>query len=136
MTLSAGDPGTGGLGFAGLTAAGASPKDAWEAIRDRASSPETQALLETMRASPHGAAALETARSQWAAQGLAPPWEPAIVPASLAEAGTDPAAVPAGTTASKCAACGEIRLSYPADRTDEWKHHFDYCEYPVLSDES
>jgi hypothetical protein len=50
-----------------------------------------------------------------------------IVSITLADAGVDPAGVPEGTTASRCTACGEVRLSYPGDLTDEWKHHFDYC---------
>jgi hypothetical protein len=35
--------------------------------------------------------------------------------------------VPAGTTASRCQACGEIRLHYPGDLRDPWKKHFDHC---------
>lgn len=50
-----------------------------------------------------------------------------IVSIPLAAAGVDPASVPDGTTASRCTACGENRLHYPGDLTDEWKHHFDYC---------
>jgi hypothetical protein len=50
-----------------------------------------------------------------------------IVPVDLAEVVADPATFPAGTRASRCRACGETRLHYPGDRTDEWKHHFDYC---------
>jgi hypothetical protein len=50
-----------------------------------------------------------------------------IVSVTLAAAGTGPASVPEGTTASRCTACGETRLRYRGDPTDEWKHHFDYC---------
>ena len=50
-----------------------------------------------------------------------------IVSVTLAAASIDPASVPEGTTASRCTACGETRLRYPGDPTDEWKHHFDYC---------
>jgi hypothetical protein len=46
---------------------------------------------------------------------------PAAVPA-------DYGPVPAGTTASCCQACGEIRLHYPGDLRDPWKHHFDTCD--------
>ncbi|MGH3426622.1 MAG: hypothetical protein ACRDQZ_03455 [Mycobacteriales bacterium] len=51
-----------------------------------------------------------------------------IVGITLAEAGVDPASFPEGTSASRCTGCGESRLSYPGDLTDEWKKHFDYCD--------
>ena len=44
--------------------------------------------------------------------------------AAPAEAG----AVPEGTKASRCRACGETRLHYPGDTSDPWKKHFDYCD--------
>ena len=50
-----------------------------------------------------------------------------IVGIALADAGIDPASMPGGTTASRCTACDEVRLSYSGDLTDEWKNHFDYC---------
>jgi hypothetical protein len=122
----------GDLGFAARLGTGASPRNAWEEIRARCSGPELRAVLGAMRASDQGRAALEASRQQWLAQGLVPPWEPAITPVPLDEAVPDGFVAPEGTTASRCAACGETRLNYPADLTDEWKHHFDYCSYPEV----
>ena len=122
-----------GHGFAGLLGAGASPRDAWEELNGR---PQLAATLNAMRATERGRAALEESRQRWLAQGFVPPWEPAIVPVPLADAVPGGSGVPEGTTASRCAACGETRLSYPGDRADEWKHHFDSCTYPeLLADE-
>jgi hypothetical protein len=50
-----------------------------------------------------------------------------IIPVPLAEAVEDPGAVPAGTTASRCLACDEVRLHYPGSPLDPWKKDFDYC---------
>jgi hypothetical protein len=50
-----------------------------------------------------------------------------VISVPLSEAVEDPSAVPAGTTASRCLACGEIRLHYPGSPLDPWKKHFDYC---------
>lgn len=50
-----------------------------------------------------------------------------IISVPLAEAVDNPGSVPAGTTASRCLACGEIRLHYPGDPLDPWKKHLDYC---------
>jgi hypothetical protein len=54
--------------------------------------------------------------------------------AELAEGVIEPTAMPAGygpvpegTTASRCRACGEIRLHYPGDLRDPWKKHLDHC---------
>jgi len=54
--------------------------------------------------------------------------------ADLAEGVIEPVAVPddrgplaEGTTASRCRACGEIRLHHPGDLRDPWKKHFDHC---------
>lgn len=130
----------GAFGFAGLTATGASPLDAWEAMRSRLADPELSAAFDAMRATGQGRAALDAARREWRAQGLLPPWEPAIMPVPLVDAvppGTlpDEIAVPEGTTANRCAACGEIRLRYPDSPYDEWKHHFDHCTYPEAAPE-
>ena len=55
--------------------------------------------------------------------------------AELAEGVIQPVAMPdgqgplpEGTTASRCQACGEIRLHYPGDLRDPWKNHFDSCD--------
>jgi hypothetical protein len=121
------------LGFAALRGAGSPPRDAWEEVSARFSGAGLRAALEAMRASDRGRAALEQSRQQWLAQGFTAPWEPAIAPVALAEVVPDGFTVPEGTTAARCAACGETRLSYPGDLTDEWKHHFDYCTYPEVS---
>jgi hypothetical protein len=121
-----GDPAAGG-GAAGLTAPTASPQATWQAIRDRSADPELVAILAQMAATPAGRAALAASRRSWAAHGLEPPW-PRIVPVALADvlpAGA--AAIPEGTTASRCTACGEARLARPGDRGDEWRHHLGYC---------
>lgn len=44
-------------------------------------------------------------------------------------AGSGP--LPAGTTASRCQGCGEIRLHYPGGLRDPWRKHFDTCEGAV-----
>lgn len=48
-----------------------------------------------------------------------------IEPAAIPD-GSGP--LPAGTTASRCQGCGEVRLHYPGDLQDPWKKHFDYCD--------
>ncbi len=130
----------GAFGFAGLTAAAASPLEAWEEMQSRLARPELSAALAAMRATGPGRAELEAAGRQWLAQGLLAPWEPAIAAVPLDEAvppGTlpDEIAMPEGTTANRCAACGEIRLRYPDSPYDEWKHHFDHCTYPEVAPE-
>jgi len=117
---------------AGLTAPGTTPREAWEQISSRSATPEFRAGLAAMRSSEQGRDALGAARQQWISRGLVPPWEPAITPVPLAAAVPDQFTVPDGTTASRCAACRETRLSYPGDQTDPWKHHFDHCPYPEL----
>lgn len=110
----------------------ASPGEEWEAIAGRSSDASFLESLAALAATPEGRAALAATQQQWEAAGLEPPW-PGFVPVPLADAlapggfPADAALVPDGTTASRCTACGEVRLSYPGDRTDEWKHHPDHC---------
>lgn len=62
----------------------------------------------------------------------AEPAEGVIQPCAVpAEAG----AVPEGTTASCCQACGETRLHFPGDTTDPWKKHFDHCDGAAEAEE-
>jgi hypothetical protein len=131
--LNAEFPDDAGAGIAGLTpsddASPAQAKRVWQAARDRCSDPAFAPVLAGIAATPQGLAALAASRRTWAGYDLEPPW-PSIVPVALADAlppGPAAPAVPDGTTASRCTGCGETRLSYPGDRTDEWKHHFDHC---------
>jgi hypothetical protein len=118
--------------WAGLTTPGSTPREAWEQISARSAAPEFRSGLAAMRSTEQGRAALEEARQRWLSRGLVPPWEPAITPVPLAGAVPDEVAVPSGTTASRCTACRQTRLSYPGDQTDPWKHHFDHCPYPEI----
>jgi hypothetical protein len=64
------------LGFAGLVVTGHSPDAAWREIRDRtANSPEVQRMIEHLKSTDRGRAALKISRQQWAEQGFAPPWD-------------------------------------------------------------
>jgi hypothetical protein len=64
------------LGFAGLLAEGLSPADAWQAIRDDlAAEPAALAVIAELDRDEEGRAALAWSRQQWAAHGLAPPWD-------------------------------------------------------------
>lgn len=58
-------------GFAGMTAAGVSPADAWQQIRDDLiACPGALALLQQLDPD-----SLRWSRQRWAAHGLPPPWE-------------------------------------------------------------
>lgn len=64
------------LGFAGLIAEGVDPKAAWEAIRKGALEPSTQAIIDQLRQTDDGRAALAASAARWAELGFDPPWEP------------------------------------------------------------
>jgi hypothetical protein len=119
-------------GVAGLTAPDENPEGTWKAISARGDDLGLTVALAQLAATAEGRAALATSRRSWAQAGLEPPW-PRFVPVPLADAvppGTlpgDAAPLPDGTTASRCTICGEIRISYPDDFTDPWKHHPDHC---------
>lgn len=124
-----------GPAVAGLTPIGdADPAKTWQAIRTRSDNPWFQQDLAYASATADGRLRLEQARRNWASHGLEPPW-PAIVPVAPADAvpAGHPATVPEGTTASRCTRCGETRLSYPGDQTDQWKHHADHCTVPEIT---
>jgi hypothetical protein len=65
-------------GYAGMVAAGADPREAWEAIRaELAAGPETRAVIAALAGDEEGRAALAYSRERWAVHGFPPPWEDA-----------------------------------------------------------
>jgi hypothetical protein len=62
------------LGFAGLLAAGHTPAEAWQILRDD-TGPEARAIFADLASTEAGRVALDWARAQWAKYGLPPPWE-------------------------------------------------------------
>jgi hypothetical protein len=66
------------LGFAGMVAAGMSPAEAWQVIRDDLlAEPRVLAMLRDMERDPTPAvrAALDYSRQRWAEHGLRAPWD-------------------------------------------------------------
>lgn len=115
--------------LAGLTPVGeADPRAIWQAVQERAADPGFQETIGTIAGTSQGLLALERARGSWTRRGLEVPWPSIVsVPLAAAHPAGQPGDLPPGTRASRCTVCGETRLSYPGDLTDEWKHHFDTC---------
>jgi hypothetical protein len=64
------------LGFAGLLAAGKTPQEAWQVIRDGLmADPGAMAVIAALTETEDGRASLEWSRAGWARHGLTPPWE-------------------------------------------------------------
>ena len=74
--MAAGD----GVGFSGVLAAGNTPQQAWDTVREQFRDPSVLAALDVFRRSPHGRAMLDRSRQAWAARGLPPPWETLALP--------------------------------------------------------
>ena len=63
------------LGFAGLLAAGYTPKQAWQMIREQVAEPEVRTIITNLEGTADGRAALAWSRRAWAAHGLPAPWD-------------------------------------------------------------
>ena len=63
-------------GFVGLLAAGYTPAEAWQVIRDDlAAHPQARAVIDGLRDTPDGEAALDCSRAMWGRHGLPAPFD-------------------------------------------------------------
>jgi hypothetical protein len=63
-------------GFLGMVAAGATPAEAWQSIRDEAAAdPGTRAIFADLESTEEGRAALEASRQAWRRHGLPAPFD-------------------------------------------------------------